>query len=120
MREQALVNFLRLYAEAGGGFPPKLDDAAAFKKQFPPEKWKGPTDPQMIRTVQAMAASVVFLQFELKNAYGYAPKDVKLGDADKVLLWYHPKGSEKYRATSSATSTPRTSPRIGCRRSRKF
>jgi hypothetical protein len=52
----------------------------------------------MFRYVRAMAASVMFLQFELKNAYGYAPKDVKLGDAGKILLWYHPKGSEKYRA----------------------
>lgn len=97
--EDALINLLRTYAEASGGsFPSKPDDPKAFQKQFPQEKWKGPDDPKMIRLVQSMAASVVFLQFELKNAYGYAPDEVKLGDADKVLLWYRSKNSKKYRA----------------------
>lgn len=98
-REEALVNLLRLYADASGGaFPPKPDDTAAFQKRFPKEKWKGPDDPQMIRLAQSMAASVVFLQLELKNSYGYAPENTKLGDAAKVLLWYRPTGSSKYRA----------------------
>lgn len=97
--EEALVNLLRLYAEASdGAFPPKPDDTAAFQEQFPEEKWEGPDDPRMIRLVQSMAASTVFLQFELKNDYGYAPDGVKLGDADKVLFWYRPKGSQEYRA----------------------
>jgi outer membrane lipoprotein-sorting protein len=97
--EKALINLLRLYAEAAGGaFPAKLDDPAIFQKQFPKEKWKGPDDPEMIRTVQSMAASVVFLQFELKKAYGYAPDKAKLGEAGKVLFWYRPKNSDKYRA----------------------
>jgi outer membrane lipoprotein-sorting protein len=99
LREQALTALLRLYAEASGGtFPPKPDDVAAFQKQFPPEKWTGPEDPQMIRLAQSMSASVVFLKFELKDAYGYAPEGIKLGDADKVLLWYRPKDSKGYRA----------------------
>jgi len=97
--EKALINLLRLYAEAAGGaFPAKLDDPATFQTQFPKEKWKGPDDPEMIRTVQSMAASVVFLQFELKKAYGYAPDKVKLGEDDKMLFWYRPKKSDKYRA----------------------
>ncbi len=99
IREEALVNLLRLYADASGGvFPPKPDDPAAFQKLFPKEKREGPDDPKMIRLGQSMAASVVFLQFELKNAYGYAPDRVKLGDADKILLWYRPKDSRNYRA----------------------
>jgi hypothetical protein len=97
--EEALVNLLRLYAEASGGtFPPRPDDTAAFQKQFPKEKRKGPDDSQMIRLGQSLAASIVFLQFELKNAYGYAADKVRLGDADKVLFWYRRKGSQKYRA----------------------
>ena len=97
--EAALVNLLRLYAEASGGaFPPKPDDGAAFQKQFPKEDWKGPDDPKMIRLSQSLAASVVFLRFELKDAFGYAPEKVKLGDADKVLFWYRPKGAQTYRA----------------------
>jgi outer membrane lipoprotein-sorting protein len=97
--EKALINLLRLYAEAAGGvFPAKLDDPATFQKQFPKEKWKGPDDPEMIRAVQSMAAGVAFLQLEVKKAYGYAPDKVKLGEADKVLFWYRPKKSDKYRA----------------------
>ena len=99
IREEALINLLHLYAEASGGtFPPKPDDSAAFQKVFPKEKWTGPDDPQMIRLTQSMAASVVFLQFELKNAYGYAPDKVKLGEAGKVFLWYRLKDAKKYRA----------------------
>jgi hypothetical protein len=52
----------------------------------------------MIRLGQSTAGSVVFLQFQLKNAYGYAPGNARLGDADKVLFWYRPKDSQKYRA----------------------
>ncbi len=97
--EDALINLLRVYAETSGGtFPPKPYDQAAFQKQFPKEKFKDPTDPQMIRVVQSMAASVVFLQFELKNNFGYKADGVKLGDADKILFWYRKKGAEKYRA----------------------
>ncbi len=97
--EAALVNLLRYYAESSGGaFPPRPVDRAAFQKQFSKEKWKGPEDPRMIRTVQSMAASVAFLQFELKNVFGYAPEKVKLGDTDKILFWYRPKASQKYRA----------------------
>jgi len=97
--EQALMNLLRLYAEASGGsFPPKLNDAETYQKMFPKEKATGPDDPKMIRLVQSMAGSMVFLQFELKNAYGYVPGTVKLGDAGKILLWYRPKDSKTYRA----------------------
>ena len=99
IREEALVNLLRLYADdSGGAFPPKPDDAAAFQKQFPKEKWQGPDDPKMFRLSQSMAASVIFLQFELKNTYGYTPDRVRLGDADKILLWYRRKDSQNYRA----------------------
>ena len=45
-----------------------------------------------------MAGSVVCLQFELKNVFGYAPDEVKLEDASKVVFWYRPKASQKHRA----------------------
>lgn len=97
--EEALVNLLRIYAEASdGSFPPKLDDMKALGAKFPKEKWTGPDDPKMIRFVQSMAASVVFVQFGLKDAYGYAPDKVKLGEADKILFWYRPKDAKAYRA----------------------
>ncbi len=99
IREEALVNLLRVYAETSGGvFPPKPLDREAFQKQFPPEKFKDPTDPRIVRVTQSLAASFAFVQFELKNTYGYKAEGVKLGDADKVLFWYRKKGAEKYRA----------------------
>jgi outer membrane lipoprotein-sorting protein len=97
--EQALVNLLRVYAEKSGGvFPPKPLDREAFQKQFPAEKFKDAADPRLVLVVQSLAASFAFLQFELKNTYGYKAEGVKLGDADKVLFWYRKKGAEKYRA----------------------
>jgi hypothetical protein len=39
-----------------------------------------------------------FLQtLEMDGKYTYTGKGVKLGDADKVIFWYRPKGSEAYR-----------------------
>jgi outer membrane lipoprotein-sorting protein len=97
--EAALIDLLRLCAEASGGaFPPKILDREAMRARFPKEKWTGPDDPRMIRLAQATAASVVFLQFALKEAYGYAPDGVRLGDAGRILFWYRPKGSPTYRA----------------------
>ncbi len=97
--EDALINLLRLYAEkSGGSFPPIPFDRQAFQKQFPPEQYKDPADPQLIRFVQSISASVVFLDFELKKQYGYKAEGVKLGNAGKVLFWYRKKGAEKYRA----------------------
>jgi outer membrane lipoprotein-sorting protein len=99
IREQALVNLLRMYAESSGGvFPPTPLDRDAFRKQFPAEKFKDGTDPRMVRLTQYLTASLAFLHFELKNAYGYKAEGVKLGDADKVLFWYRKKNAEKYRA----------------------
>ena len=42
---------------------------------------------------------MIFLQkFEFGGKWGYAGKGVKLGDADKIILWYQPQGSNTYRA----------------------
>jgi len=99
LREEALVIVLRAYAEgAGGAFPDRLDDAAAYQKAFAKDKPKDPADPKVIRVAQSMAASIVFLQFELKDKYHYQPQGVKLGDADKLLFWYKREGADRYRA----------------------
>lgn len=42
--------------------------------------------------------AMFFLQtLEIDGKYTYAGKGVKLGDADKAIFWYRPKGAEKYR-----------------------
>ncbi|WP_165074132.1 LolA family protein [Paludisphaera rhizosphaerae] len=97
--EESLVFLLRTYAEAAdGSFPAKLDDSKAIHQKISKEKWAGPDDPKMIRFAQSVASSVVFIQFVLKDAYGYAPDKVKLGEPDKILFWYRPKGGQAYRA----------------------
>lgn len=99
MREEALVILLRAYAEgAGGAFPDRVDDANAYRKVFGKDKPKDPADAKVIRIAQSLAASIVFLQFELKDKYHYQPKGVKLGDADKILFWYKREGADHYRA----------------------
>ena len=99
MGEQALINLWRVYAESSGGaFPPTPLDREAFRKQFPPGKFKDPADAALVRLSQSLAASLVFLEFELKKNFGYKADGVKLGDAAKVLFWYRKQGAEKYRA----------------------
>jgi hypothetical protein len=42
--------------------------------------------------------AMFFLQtLEMDGKYTYAGKGVKLGDADKAIFWYRPKGAEKHR-----------------------
>ena len=96
--EEALVNLLRMYAEAADGFfPAKLDDMKAISAKIP-KNWTGADDPKMVRFAQTVAGTVAFVQFVLKDAYGYAPDKVKLGEADKILFWYRPKDARIYRA----------------------
>ncbi len=98
--EESFVKLLRLYAEATGGtFPLKLDDWADYDKQLKTEQFKKPgsfTDPKYIQLVQTVMGGMTFV-LQYKDQYVYRPENIKLGDADKMLLWYKPEGSEKYR-----------------------
>ena len=99
--EESFVQLLRLYAEAtGGAFPPKLDDWSDYDKQLNTEQFKKPgsfTDPKYIQLVQTVMGGMMFV-LQHKDQYVYRPENIKLGEADKMLLWYKPEGSEKYRA----------------------
>ena len=99
--EESFVQLLRLYAEAtGGAFPPKLDDWADYDKQLKTEQFKKPgsfTDPKYIQLVQTVTRGMMFV-LQYKHKYVYRPDGVKLGEADKMLLWYKPEGADKYRA----------------------
>jgi outer membrane lipoprotein-sorting protein len=98
--EESLVQLLRLYAEkTDGKFPPKLDDWADYDKQLQADQYKKPgaaTDPQYLQLVQTATRGIMFV-LQYKGKYVYRPEGIKLGDADKMLLWYKPEGSEKYR-----------------------
>jgi outer membrane lipoprotein-sorting protein len=96
--EGAIAHLLRSYAEhAEGSFPPRLDDWAGYAKRLPEEQLHGATNPKVIRLIQNIARVQIFL-LERKGDYGYRPEGVKLGDADRILFWFRPKGSAGYRA----------------------
>jgi outer membrane lipoprotein-sorting protein len=96
--ETAVAKLLRMYAErAGGQFPRRIDDWVDYGEKLKGMKIQGPTDPSMMRLVN-LVSRVQVLVLESRKDYGYKPEGVKLGDADKVLFWYKPKGKATYRA----------------------
>jgi outer membrane lipoprotein-sorting protein len=99
--EAAIPILLRAYAEKSGGtFPKRLDNWRALAEAFKP----GPDEPAQaaaMRTANLLARAGVLL-YHCKDAHGYRPEGVKLGDADKVLFWYRPPGKTVYRALSGA------------------
>ena len=103
--EVAVVHLLRLYAEHyAGAFPKRLDDPDFFKSLdaiFPKAKDGEKTsttklDPKLMETVMSLTRVISF-RHELKG-FGYKADGVKLGDAGKIVFWYKPEGSDKYRA----------------------
>mgnify|MGYP001468122075 CR=1 FL=1 len=98
--EESFVQLLRLYAEKSDGkFPPKLDDWADYDKTLQTEQYKKPgsfTDPKYLQLVQTATRGLMFV-LQYKDKYVYRPGDIKLGDADKMLLWYRPEGSDDFR-----------------------
>jgi outer membrane lipoprotein-sorting protein len=96
--DEALADLLRTYAEhADGAFPSRLDDWEAYAKRIPRDEQNIATNPRVIRFVQTVTRVQAFLMTR-KGEYGYRPERVKLGDADKILLWYRRNGSPGYRA----------------------
>jgi hypothetical protein len=95
--EEAVVRVLRAYvAGAAGTFPDRLDNLPAFQKAFSVKKASKSLDPEGFELAAAMARVAVF-PYELKDHYGYKSDGVKLGDAAKILFWYRPAGSSRYR-----------------------
>jgi hypothetical protein len=108
MREftvQDFIESLRIRAELllNGKFPENIS-AEDFLKLTPVVEEKiGQLDLPEQEKVQLGMRFVrggLFIQlFELKGEgkWHYAGKGVKLGDAEKAIFWYRPKGSETYR-----------------------
>jgi outer membrane lipoprotein-sorting protein len=102
--EVAVISLLRLYAEHyNGTFPKRLDDLEFFKELdaiYPKPKDAAKTsftktDPKVMDLIMSLTR-VLSLRHELKG-FGYKADGVKLGDADRIVFWYKPEGSEKYR-----------------------
>jgi hypothetical protein len=96
-----LVPVLRAYAsKKDGQFPPRLDDwTEIFKTML-----SGTTQPAEIQDqtmqVSPKAGAITALLFSLEKGktYDYLPDQVKLGEADKIVFWYQPRGAANYRA----------------------
>jgi outer membrane lipoprotein-sorting protein len=96
--EEAVANVLRTYAEqAGGRFPPRLDDWVAYGKALPEDKFDGATNPKVVALIQDIA-QVDALILACNGDHGYRPAGVKLGDAREIVFWFRRKGAARYRA----------------------
>ena len=102
--EEDLVESLRIWAEIilDGAFPDAIG-TDHFIKQAAVLGSKlaslGHPLSEMEQLGSKYTKGMLFLQeFEFGGKWGYAGKGVKLGDADKIILWYQPQGSNTYRA----------------------
>jgi hypothetical protein len=96
--EEAVARLLGVYAaNHGGTLPARLDDWDAYEKMFRDKHFKGPADADYLRLARILTRVIAFVQDD-KQSYGYQATGVKLGDADKVVFWYQPRGSATYRA----------------------
>ena len=103
--EEDLVESLRIWAEIilDGAFPDAIGtdhfikQAAVLGYKLGSLRLPVSEGEQLIFT---FSKGTIFLQeIELFGGkWGYAGKGVKLGDADKIILWYQPQGSNTYRA----------------------
>ena len=102
--EEDLVESLRIWAEIilDGAFPDAIG-TDHFIKQAAPLGYKMASLRLPVSEGEQLffkfQKGMIFLQkFEFGVKWGYAGKGVKLGDADKIILWYQPQGSNTYRA----------------------
>jgi len=98
--EEDLVESLRIWAEIilDGAFPDAIG-TDHFIKQAAPLGYKLASLRLPVSEVDKFQKGMIFLRkFEFGGKWGYAGKGVKLGDADKIILWYQPQGSNTYRA----------------------
>jgi hypothetical protein len=102
--EEDLVESLRIWAEIilDGAFPDALGTDHFIKQAAPLGSKLGSLGlplSEMEQLIFKFQKGMIFLQkFEFGGKWGYAGKGVKLGDADKIILWYQPQGSNTYRA----------------------
>jgi outer membrane lipoprotein-sorting protein len=99
--ETNVARVLRAYAEKkAGAFPKALDLALAneFDAIFPKDKNKNmfQGDPEVLDLALSLGQALSYKP-TLKGC-GYSGEGVKLGNAGKIVFWYQPEGSDKYKA----------------------
>jgi len=95
--EEDVVRILRAYAaKKGGQFPKRLDDWKDLATVFVGDPKANPLDnPDVMKFAMSMGRVAAY-SMSLEG-FGYKGEGVKLGDADKIVFWYKPKGADKYR-----------------------
>ena len=95
--EEDVARILRTYAEKKGGqFPKRLDDWKVLSEVFIVDPKANPLeDPAIMKFAMSMGRVAAY-SMSLKG-FGYKVDGVKLGDGDKIVFWYRPKGADKYR-----------------------
>jgi outer membrane lipoprotein-sorting protein len=105
--EEDFIESFRIWAQhMDGTFPSKMHRSAVnefFKYQQEKMKEKG-IEPsvddmiQMQQTVMDMTHGFPFVEaLSSESDWQYLGKDVKLGETEMPIFWYHPEGSEIYR-----------------------
>ena len=63
------------------------------------------------RMMMTYVRGMLFLQMlERQSPFQYAGNGVKLGEADKAIFWYQPKGSETWRVVNGDLSVRDVAP----------
>ena len=99
--EEDLVESLRIWAEIilDGAFPDAIGTDHFMKQAYVLGYKLASLGLPDSGEAEQFPKGMLFLQeFEFGGKWGYAGKGVKLGDADKIILWYQPQGSNTYRA----------------------
>jgi outer membrane lipoprotein-sorting protein len=88
---------LKAYAaHKDGQFPPQLTDWAELIKTLHPDPKLDPDAQKIFSDMGTLTA--LLPQYHRGTQWDYLPTGVKLGDADKIVFWYQPKGSTTYKA----------------------
>jgi outer membrane lipoprotein-sorting protein len=96
--EEEVIRLLRAYAaKKGGQFPKRLDDWKALAEVLFADKKANPVDDPEVPMKLAMSMGRLSAYSMSLEGFGYKGEGVKLGDADKIVFWYKPKGADKYR-----------------------
>lgn len=95
-----VVPLLRAYANYNDGtFPPNIEDSGAVIRGIlgTAHPTTMPNDLKQLVTNFGVTYGML-THYQKGTTFGYHPQDLKLGDADKILLWYQPNGSKTYKA----------------------
>jgi hypothetical protein len=95
--DEAVAHLLGVYSQcSGGSFPSRLDDWDSYWAMFARLDLKARPEAESLKLMQSFALVVKFVH-EGKTPYGYEAAGAKFGDSDRIIFWYRPSGSPKFR-----------------------